>query len=231
MSSSVKYIIFGSVLSLALSHSPIKERVDTGYVKPDTLKQAEPDNTKVTVDTIAEDIDEIRYGKASAYTQNDGLPSFHPVSVHFAMTLIVIAAFLQLMNLFFFKKDLAWIVLLLIVAGFAAAILSSRILYIQATGITERAAEVLQFHDLWVKWTLRSGFAALLLQIIYLGVTSDKLARMAYNTSGAYRKNRFIIFLIAVVMLVSAYSILRVGHFGTQLVDILYQNTPALMNI
>lgn len=233
MSSSIKYIIFGSVLSLALSHAPQKERVDTGNVKPDTLKQAEPDNTIVRVDTMAEDIDEIRYGKAAISAPPGEFPSLHPVIVHFAITLIVIASFLQLMNLFLFKKDIAWIIFMLIIAGFAAAVLSSRVLYLQTTGLTGSAAEVLQFHDLWAHWTLRSAFAALILQIIHLGMTRfDKLSRVARNASGTYHKKiRLIMLVIAAVMIVSVYSILRVGHFGSQLVDILHQSTPAFMNI
>ena len=152
----------------------------------------------------------------------DDFPSLYPIAVHFAISLIVVAAFLQLMNIFFFKKDIAWIILLLIITGFAAALILSKSLYPQTTGLAERAAEILEHHDLWVQWTLRTAFAAVILQIIHLGITRfDKLTITSSRKTGiSYRKNRFIMMIIAVIMLASTYSVLRTGHLGAQLVHI-----------
>lgn len=222
MSSSLKYIIFGSIISLALSHTNQKERVDTNLVKPDTLNQASSDNTTVRVDTMAEDINEIRYGKTSIHANLDDFPSLHPIVVHFAISLIVVAALLQLMNIFFFKKDIAWIILLLIVIGFVAALISSKSLHPQTTGLAERTAEILEYHDVWAQWTLRTAFAAVILQIIHMGITRfDKLTFTTPRKTGIpLRKNRLIMMIIAVIMLASTYSVLRTGHFGAQLVHI-----------
>lgn len=218
MSSSVKFIIFGSIISLALSHPTQRDRMDSYLVKPDTLNQASRDNTIVRVDTMAEDINEIRYGKASIPTELDDQMSLHPIIAHFAISLIIVAALLQLMNIFFFKKDIAWIIFLLIVTGFAAALLSSGTLHPQMAGLTEQAEEVLEYYDLWVKWTLRTAFAALLLQIVHLGLTRfDKLTLTSSGNAGvSYRKNRFIMLIIAAIMIVSAFSVLRTGQFGAQ---------------
>lgn len=220
MSSTLKYVIFGSIISLALSHPTQRERIDSGLFVPDTLNQASPDNTMVKVDTMAEDINEIRYGKVTIPAELRDFPSLHPGIVYFAISLIVVAALLQLMNVFFFKKDIAWIVFLLIVTGFAAAWLSSMTLH--PSGLTDKAAELLAYYDLWIQWTLRTALAALILQIIHLGITRfDKLTFLSSGRPGvSYRKNKLIMLTIAAVMIASAYSVLRTGHFGAQLVHI-----------
>jgi hypothetical protein len=222
MSYSMKFVLLVGVISLALTQAKQNQVIDTGKVQPDTLVKAVPDNTRVNVDTMMEEIDAIKYDKYSVTADLSDFPTLHPIVVHFAVSLIVFAAFLQLLNVILIKKDLVWTVLLLILAGFISAILSSRNFHPQTTGLAQRAAIVLEMHDKWAIWTIRTALLAIILQVVYLFIAGfDKVSmNIRQNMSGLKKRNRIFMLLIAIIMIVSAYCVVHAGHLGAQLVHI-----------
>jgi hypothetical protein len=133
----------------------------------------------------------------------------------------VVAAFLQLLNVFLARKEFAWIIFFLLTAGFVAGMLASRNFHPAATGLEPKAEAVLELHYLWSVWTLRTAVLSLGLQFVYIIITRRKLSESADGTPQiVYIRNRGFALLIAVIMLVSAYCVIRTGHYGAQLVHI-----------
>lgn len=224
MRGSMRFILFVGAISLALTHQANQKQViDTGILPSDTLVKAVPDNTKVIVDTMPENLDEIKYDKYAVRADLSEFPTLHPIVVPFAVSFVLVSALLQFLNVFLFKKDIAWIVFLLILAGFVAAVISSRSFHPHTTGLAERAAIVVGMHERWAEWTIRTAFLALILQIVHLFTTRfDKSFRSApYNKHGSEnRRARIFMLIIAVIMLASAFSVVRTGRLGAQLVHV-----------
>lgn len=135
----------------------------------------------------------------------DDFPSLHPLIVHFAISLIIIAAAIQLVNLVFLKKEIAWLTAGILLIGVGAAWLAAKNFHPHTHGISEHAKLVLEQHDKWADWTINTGLIGLVLQIVNLFVFKDKRWAMA---------------VVAAVLVVSAYSVSRAGHYGAQLVHI-----------
>ncbi len=219
----MKFFLFVSAISIAMTQANQRKIIDSGRLQADTLVKEAPDNTTVRVDTMSEEIDVIKYDKYSVSTDMSDLPTLHPLIVHFAISLIIVGAFLQLLNVFLFKKDLAWVVFLLISAGFITAIISDNNFQPQTLGLARRAAIVVNMHEIWAQWTIRTAFLALILQIIHLFITRfDKVIMSpSGNTKPTdFKRSRLVMTLIAVILLTSAFSVIRAGHLGSQLVHI-----------
>lgn len=135
----------------------------------------------------------------------DDFPSIHPLIVHFAIVLIIIAALIQFVNVLFMRKEFAWVVTGLIVIGLNAAFLASTKFHPHTHGLTEQAKAVLHLHDKYADWTLYlAGFAATL-QILNLFLLKTK---------------RWAAAIVLIVMVASSYCIIHAGHYGAQLVHI-----------
>lgn len=239
MKNTMKMILFVGALSLALTQANQKKPTDERLMKPDSPVKETPDNTIVRFDTMTEEINEIRYDKYAVTSSLSDFPTLNPVVVHFAISLILVAALLQMLNVFLFKKDIAWIVFLLIVAGFIAAVISIRNFQPQTAGLAERAAIIVKMHEEWAEWTVRTSFLALILQSVYLFITRfEKQAINYLGNAGDFicKRNRALMILIGIIMLSSAICVAWAGHLGTRLVHIegakpsIYM-TPAFMNI
>ena len=132
-------------------------------------------------------------------------PTIHPLIVHFAIVLLIVGAFLAVVNIFFIKRELAWTAFALVLVGFVAAYLAGRNFHPHTHGLTEHAKLVLEQHDFWADWTINLGFIGLLLQGINLFIFKSKRWAMA---------------IVAVVLLSAAYAVAHAGHYGAQLVHI-----------
>jgi len=135
----------------------------------------------------------------------DDFPSLHPLIVHFAIALIIVAAALQLLNLVLIKKEVAWIIAGILLIGVLAAWLAGRNFHPHTHGISEHAKMVLEQHDTWAEWTINTGILALILHVGNLFV---------------FRTKRWAMAVIAVVLIASGFSVSRAGHYGAQLVHI-----------
>lgn len=135
----------------------------------------------------------------------DDFPSIHPLIVHFAIVLIIVAALLQLINIAVLKREFVWIITGLIFIGFNAAALASTKFHPHTHGLSEQAKQVLALHDKYADWTLYLTGLAGALQIFNLFV---------------FKQNRGAVITIAMAMVAASYCVIHAGHYGAQLVHV-----------
>lgn len=205
--------------TFAVAHGGKNHKKDS-TAQTDTTKQEH-----VQEDTIHHHDDGMKPDESKVTADLDDFPSLHPLIVHFAIVLIIVAAALQLLNVFLLKKELAWIIAAILLIGFLAAWFASRNFHPHTHGLSKHAELVLGQHDKFADWTINTAMAALALQIIYLVVLLRYTRKM--NTTPvegidgfAAKLNRISAVVIALVLLSSAYCVSRAGHYGSQLVHI-----------
>lgn len=135
----------------------------------------------------------------------DDFPTLHPLIVHFAIVLIIVAAALQLLNLILIKKEIAWIIAGILLIGVLAAWMAGRNFHPHTHGISDHAKMVLEQHDKWADWTINTGIIGLILHVVNLFVFKTKRWAMA---------------IITIILITSGFSVSRAGHYGAQLVHI-----------
>lgn len=198
-----------------------------GGEKHEKDSTAQADTTKkehVREDTVHHHDEGMKPDESKITADLEDFPSLHPLIVHFAIVLIIVAAALQLLNVFLLKKDLAWIIAAILLTGFLAAWFAGKDLHPHTHGLTKHAELVLKQHDKFADWTINTAMAALGLQIIYLVML--KYTRQMHTTpvdgidGVASKLNRIGAVVIALVLLSSAYFVSRAGHYGSQLVHI-----------
>lgn len=190
-------------LSAGFGHDGKKHKKDSTKTQADsTLMKTEE---HVQGDTIHHHEEGMQIDESKVTAEFSDFPSLHPLIVHFAIVLILVAAGVQLLNLYFMKREISWIITAILLTGVLAAWLASRNFHPHTHGLSEHAQLVLDQHDKWADWTINSGIVALLLQIINLF---------------AFKEKRWAASVITVVLVISAYSVSRAGHYGSQLVHI-----------
>lgn len=132
-------------------------------------------------------------------------PTLHPLIVHFAIVLLIVGSIIQMVNVYFLKKELAWISFCIILIGFITAYLASRNFHPHTHGLTEQAKLVLEQHDFWADWTINLSLTGLVLQAI-------NFFYMRYK--------RWAMAIVTIVLIGAGYSVAQAGHFGSQLVHI-----------
>lgn len=135
----------------------------------------------------------------------DEFPNLHPLIVHFAIVMLPVGAVLQLVNVYFMKKEVAWIASGTAAVGFVAAYLAAGPYHPHTHELSEQAKQVLGQHDRWAEWTLWLGGAGAVLQGLNLFFLTGK---------------RWAVSLVAAVLLGAGYAVSKAGHFGSQLVYI-----------
>lgn len=132
--------------------------------------------------------------------------TLHPLVVHFPIVLLIIAALLQLIGLFYTKNNWDYITLFLLAGGALGAYLSGSYFHPHTEGLTQQAHEILERHELFASLTLFSAIAALLLKVAGMFI---------FKT----RKRVFAI-ITALVLLFSAVSVSVAGHWGAYLTHV-----------
>lgn len=193
------------VLSVAaFSHGGKKHKKDSTKAPMDsTMKMGEQEH--IQGDTVHHHDEGMTLDESKVTADLDDFPTLHPLIVHFAIVLILVAAGIQLLNLYFMKKEISWIITAILLAGVLAAWFAGRNFHPHTHGISEHAQLVLDQHDKWADWTTYSAIVALLLQAANLFV---------------FKGTRWAAGIVAAVLVVSAYSVSRAGHYGSQLVHI-----------
>ncbi len=201
----MKQIIFSMallfVLTGAMAHDGKKHKKDSTKTA-DSIAMAQQ---HVTGDTTHHHDEGMKVNDSKVTADLDDFPTLHPLIVHFAIVLILVAAGMQFVNLYFMKKEIAWIITTILFVGVLAAWFAAKNFHPHTHGISEHAQLVLDQHDKWADWTINSGIVALLLQIINLFT---------------FKERRWAASVIAIVLAISAYSVSRAGHYGSQLVHI-----------
>ena len=209
MKGHARLIMFVGAISLAYTQANQKIEKPV-HIQQDLMMSQSPDKTSVRVDTMSEKIEDIKYEKYNIVTSSVDLPTLYTGIIYFALSLIIVAAVLQFLNVFIFKKDVAWIVFFLIVAGFIAELVWGQNFQPHEEGLVRRAALLHQTQENWALWTIRTAFLAIVLQMIHLVVTNfGKVLVLSHNHKGGiiYRRNRILMSLILVTMLSSAFCI------------------------
>ena len=185
---------------IAFSYGGKKHKKDSTKAPVDSTMKAH-----IQGDTVHHHDEGMKVDESKVTADLDDFPTLHPLIVHFAIVLIIVAAGMQLLNLYFMKREISCIITGILLIGVFAAWFASKNFHPHTHGISEHAQLVLDQHDKWADWTIYSGFIALLLQFSNLFVFKDK------RWAGA---------VVAVILTASAYSVSRAGHYGSQLVHI-----------
>ncbi len=135
----------------------------------------------------------------------DAFDNLHPLVVHFPIVLLLFAALFQGIQLFVLKRNLDWVIFLLIGSGFIGAYVAGAYVHPHTHGLTDIAQSVLDNHDQYADWTVWSSALAAVLKGISLFWVKLR------------RGFEIAVFL---VMAFSAFSVSQAGHYGAQLVYI-----------
>lgn len=198
-------MILFTALTAVVAHGGKKHKKDSTKAPMDSTMNMGEEEEHAAGDTVHHHDEGMAVDESKVTADLDDFPTLHPLIVHFAIVLIIVAAAMQLLNLYFMKKEIAWIITAILFAGVVAAWIAGRNFHPHTHGISEHAQQVLDQHDKWAGWTTYSGIVALLLQIANLFVFQIK---------------RWAAAAVVIVLAVSAYSVARAGHYGSQLVHI-----------
>lgn len=183
----------------ALAHKGLGQGQDSTNTNMEGM-----DHQQMSADTVSQP-EVMPHDESKLTADLSDFPTLHPLIVHFAIVLILVAAGLQLLNFYLMKKEISWIVAGILLGGVLAAWLAANNFHPHTTGLSEHVKQVLEQHDKWADWTINSGFVALALQLVNLFL---------------FRGKRWAAGVVALVLMVSAYSVSRAGHYGSQLVHI-----------
>jgi uncharacterized membrane protein len=150
-------------------------------------------------------------------------PSLHPIIVHFAIVLILVAAVMQIINIFLLRKELEWIIAFFLFCGLIAGIIAGGRLHPHTIGLSNHAMMVLSKHDQWAELTIITSSIALSLHAVHLFFVrrSKRLVKApGQRIRFDFRFYRGLAVVIAIILIAATFCVLRTGHYGAQLVHI-----------
>lgn len=205
--------------AITIAHDGKKHRKDSTSVQVDSTKQ-----DYLQSDTVQHHEEGMKVDQSKVTAELSDFPSLHPLIVHFAIVLIIIAAALQLLNVIILKKEIAWIIAGMLLTGFLAAWYASKNFHPHTHGLSDHAKLVLEQHDKFADWTIYTVIVGLVLQILYIIFMRYRkmVDVIPVQGSGGFssRVDRGFVVIVAIVLLSSAYCVSRAGHYGAQLVHI-----------
>lgn len=90
-------------------------------------------------------------------TETNSFPSLHPMLVHFPIVLFLLAAVLQMTNLFLKNRTVLWITVICTIVAFVNGYIASTLLHPHTSGLTTSAKELLMEHEQYAYLTLWLG--------------------------------------------------------------------------
>lgn len=222
MKSSILFLLLTLLALAAFAHGGKKHKKDSASVQHDST-QVIPEKDETVAGPVHGHAEDGKREETGITAELSDFPTLHPMIVHFAIVLIIVAAVIQLLNIFLLKKEIAWIVGGLVFTGFLAAWFASRNFHPHTHGLSEHAKLVLEQHDKWADWTINTAVAGLIAQIIYLIYINYRPRSLAApaNADGTSSKlNLGIAIATAVILAFSGYCVAKAGHYGAQLVHL-----------
>ena len=206
--------------TLTWAHGGKKHKRDSTVAQADSIRQG---HEHVQGDTVRHHDEGMKPDESKVTADLNDFPSLHPLIVHFAIVLIIVAAALQVLNVIILKRDLAWIIAVLLLIGFLAAWFASKNFHPHTHGISAHAELVLEQHEKFADWTIYTASVGLIMQILYLVFMRFRIkntANVDHTNRSSSKPGRILTIIVAVVLLSSAYCVARAGHYGAQLVHI-----------
>lgn len=201
--------------TVGIAHGGKKHQIDsTG----DSVKQGI--GAQVQGETVHHHDEGMQSDELKVTAEMSDFPSLHPLIVHFAIVLIILAAALQLLNTVIPKKDLAWLTGAILLIGFLAAWFASKHLHPHTHGLSAHAELVLKQHDKFADWTINTAAAGIVLQLSYIVSLSYRRPKTSRDRQGGHIFTTVMRMLVTIVLLASSYCVARAGHYGAQLVHI-----------
>lgn len=207
-------------ITLTWAHGGKKQKKDSTVAQADSIKQ---EHEHGQGDTVRHHDEGMQPDQSKLTAELGDFPSLHPLIVHFAIVLIIVAAALQVLNVIILKRELAWIIAVLLLIGFLAAWFASKNFHPHTHGISAHAELVLEQHEKFADWTLYTAGAGLILQILHLLLmTFNKKHSADFDRTdqSSFKLARSFTIIVALILLSSAYCVSRAGHYGAQLVHI-----------
>lgn len=197
------HILFCVVALLSMSQTVWAHEAEKHEKKEP--REAEPDTTAQSSDILAaSEHSEPMHPPVVDATWKD-FPSVHPLIVHFPIVLLLLAFFAQLAAIFIWKKELSFITLILLVAGFLGAYVAGNFFHPHTDELNELARQVLEKHERYADLTLwLSGIGSLLKIISHLFLNRKTWAEVA----------------VVLLLMGSAWSVSMAGHYGATLVHL-----------
>lgn len=130
-------------------------------------------------------------------------PTLHPLVVHFPIVLLIIAALLQWVGLFLYKKEITTVAWALLLLGFISAYASSTWFHAHTSQLVPAIQAILEEHEMYASYTQWLSGIALLVQSVNLFFL---------------RRNVWVNFSMAIAMSAAAFFVAYTGHHGAELV-------------
>lgn len=128
--------------------------------------------------------------------------NLHPLVVHFPIVLLLLAVLTQFASFFLWKKQMAWITLLLLLGGFLGVYIASTFVHPHTTGLTDAATAVLEKHD----------------QFAYLTIWLSGIGLLLKSISMFFLKNKvWLEIIVALLLAGAAFTVSKAGHYGANL--------------
>lgn len=200
------FLISTIAVTASIAHGGKKHKKESPKAHIDSSSKVYEEHEHIAGDTLhLQHHEEIAIDESKITADLADFPTLHPLIVHFAIVLIIVAAGLQTLNLWLMKKEISWIVTGILFAGVVTAWLAANNFHPHTDDLSNHAQQVLDQHDRWADRTIDFGFVALLLQAANLFF---------------FKTKRWAVAIVAVTLILSGYSVARAGQYGAQLVHI-----------
>lgn len=129
-------------------------------------------------------------------------PNLHPMVVHVPIMLILLAAIISLVNIYFSKTELNWIITIFSGVGALGAFAAANWFHPHTQNLTKSAGAVFEMHDKYATFTIWLSIVAFLIQLV---------------NHFMLKKKRWGTIIVSIFLLGGTYTVSEAAHYGSQL--------------